>query len=407
MPLTVRLRAIDVLPPGETIDDRYRVVRRLGEGGMGVVYEAEHQILRRRVAIKLLHPRYASIPEAVRRFVREARAAAAVGHPAIVDVLDFGSYKGNAYLVMELLKGETLADRLDRDRSLSVEEACHVTAQVLSAISAAHAAGIVHRDLKPENVFLLRPESGRPRVKVLDFGISKVQALEGDDCRTTGAGNPLGTPGYMAPEQWMCEPDVDHRADLYALGVMLYEMLTSELPFDAEIRGEQFIKVVVSHEPPRPLSAYLSDAPEELDAVILRALERKRGQRYQRAGEFYAALGPFGVGDVAFEDLAPNSRLPELSDEASIPPRAAEVRIDSAALKTEPPSLPPEPARPPASAPPPPPQAARARNRPTSDPEHVGVVVPARDSQAEPSPQRRRSGAVAAAAALALLAGVR
>lgn len=397
------------------LDGRYRIVRPLGEGGMGVVYEAEHLLLRRRVAVKLLHPRYASVPEAVRRFVREARAVAAVGHQGIVDVLDFGSVDGRAYLVMELLAGETLADRLDREGTLSIERACHITAQALSAISAAHAAGVVHRDLKPENIFLVRPESGRDQVKLLDFGISKVQSLEGDDCRTTGNGNPLGTPGYMAPEQWMCAPDVDHRADLYSLGVMLYEMLTAELPFDAEVRGEQFIKVVVSQELPRPVAELRSDATEELDRVLLRALARKKTERFQRAGEFYAALGPFGVGDVLCEDLEPGSKIAVQSRDSVGPSLLGVERLDAAELVTEPPEL---VARVPSIEKPVVQgskgsdesvkstvagvQTGRLSDHAVSDPGPAGVVLSSRDSSVHSPVSRRRWVALT----MALLAAV-
>jgi serine/threonine-protein kinase len=208
------------LEPGETFG-RYRIVRKLGAGGMGSVYEAEHQELGRRVALKMLHRDLTHTPEVVARFLREARATAKVRHPHVVDVQDVGSEGGAPFLVMEYLDGEDLASLLVREGRLAVERATDLLLPVLAGVDAAHQAGIVHRDLKPENIFLLRAPGGELHPKVLDFGIAKVLDPAGSLTLTRTA-SLLGTPYYMSPEQARGARDVDGRTDQYALGVILY-----------------------------------------------------------------------------------------------------------------------------------------------------------------------------------------
>ncbi|MFO0609176.1 MAG: serine/threonine-protein kinase [Polyangiales bacterium] len=283
-------------PEGTELGGRYRLIRMLGEGGMGTVYEAEHAIIGRRVAVKVLHPKYCMQHEAVVRFTREARAAAAIGHENIVDVTDFGTHEGQPFLVMELLRGVTLDELMvDRDQ-FECARACQVIGHILSALASAHAAGIVHRDLKPENIFLAEV-GARKVVKILDFGISKFQ-VQSDDLLTTEEGAMLGTPSYMSPEQWLSERDIDHRADLFAVGVFFYEMLTGQLPFDGATRGELMLRVVTGAEPVVPPSELAAGLPPELDAVVLKAIARDRGARYQTAQEFLDALRPFGCADI-------------------------------------------------------------------------------------------------------------
>ena len=293
-----------MIDDGAELEGRYRIVRPLGEGGMGVVYEAEHTAIGRRVAIKVLHAHVARMPDAVKRFAREARAAAEIGHPNIVEVFDTGTHLGEPFLVMELLVGETLADRLARAEMVSCERACRISGHVLSALAAAHAKGIIHRDLKPENVFLLSGEVG-PTVKLLDFGISKFRRAGATLEQTTLEGIPLGTPAYMAPEQWMGRRDIDHRADIFAVGVMLYELLTGGLPYEGANQGELFLEIVRGTSLPVGPSTLESDVPAGLDAVVQRALERDRERRFSSAREFLDALRPYGAEGIAVVDDPP------------------------------------------------------------------------------------------------------
>src|ERR1043165_1346979 len=219
----------------DLVAGRYRLERRIGEGGMGVVWAAEDAVAHGRVALKLLKD-VAGDPDAPERLVREARAAAAVRHPNVVhtlDAIDLGD--GSPVLVMELLDGESLRERLRREPRIAVRELAAIMVQVVSAVGAAHALGIVHRDLKPENIFLCHGPTAVPVVKILDFGIAKLTALDGEARRSTGltTGAVLGTPEYMAPEQVFAEADLDHRADIWALGLIIYQSLSGVLPTQA------------------------------------------------------------------------------------------------------------------------------------------------------------------------------
>ncbi len=289
---------------GAELEGRYRILRSLGEGGMGAVYEAEHTALGRRVAVKVLHAHVAKVPDAVRRFEREARAAAEIGHPNIVEVFDVGTHLGEPFLVMELLRGETLADRLSRPEMIEARAACRIVGYVLSALASAHAKGIIHRDLKPENVFLV-PGDDAHRVKLLDFGISKFRRAGATLLQTTQEGIPLGTPGYMAPEQWMGRRDIDHRADIFAVGVMLYELLTGGLPYEGSNQGELFLEIVRGTSRPSIPSEVEPAVPPDLDDVVLRALDRDRDRRFGSAREFLDALRPFGAEAIPVVDAPP------------------------------------------------------------------------------------------------------
>ncbi len=305
--------------PGTLVAERYKIVRLLGEGGMGAVYEAEHVLLGRRMALKSLHPEIARHQDIVTRFQREGRAAAAVGHPNIAQVTDYGTHEGVAFLVMELLKGSDLAEKMASATPTKVTDACWLAAEVLSALSAAHAAGIVHRDLKPENIFLVE-EAGRTKVRLLDFGVSKLQLPPDGQGRKITNGAAIGTPGYMAPEQWMGLADLDHRADLYAVGVILYEMLCGSLPFDGATRGDLYNSVVLGDDAPEA-AAKNPEVPAELSAAIRKALSRDRNARFQTAAEFCDALRPFGAADVEIDRSAPGSRVPSSLSEH--PPEVA------------------------------------------------------------------------------------
>lgn len=278
---------------GRTIARRYKIHGLLGEGGMGAVYEAEHLSIGRRVALKRLHPELAVDAHAVHRFQREARAAGSTGHENIVDVLDLGfAEDGAPYLVMELLEGESLAQRLRRQTKLSPERAASIAGQVLAALEAVHGRGVIHRDLKPDNVFLTRRGGRRDFVKVLDFGVSKV-ATAPEATKLTRTGMMVGTPHYMSPEQARGMRDLDHRVDLYAVGVILYECLSGQLPF----RGSNYhalLQAILAGDAP-PLQVLVPGIPQALAAIVHRALAGDRELRFPDARTMWAALVPFGA----------------------------------------------------------------------------------------------------------------
>ena len=253
------------LPTGTMLDDKYRIERLLAVGGMGAVYEGTHVKLRKRVAIKVLNPQL-STPPMVERFHREAITASQIGHEGIAQTTDIGtSLDGEPFLVMEFLEGESLATRLKASGPMPVEVACELGCAILSPLAAAHQAGIVHRDLKPDNVFLVRQSRGEI-VKLLDFGISRAQGLEGE-FRLTTTGLVLGTPYYMSPEQARGDTQVTPAADLYAFGVILYEMLIGHVPIHAE-NYNQLMYRVMTGDFVRPRDRR-PDLPAPLDALIL------------------------------------------------------------------------------------------------------------------------------------------
>jgi serine/threonine protein kinase len=270
---------------GMTLEvDRYVLERELGRGSFGAVYVARHKVLGTHVALKLLHPLQAQDTNAVERFLQEARAAASIGNAHIARVSDAGvAADQQVFLAMELLDGEDLAAYMARNGRLSVRDAIAIVLQVLDGLGAAHAAGIVHRDMKPANVFLARDERGSLLVKILDFGVSKVHSPQGTAGRLTATGMIVGTPHYMAPEQLIESKSVDGRADLYSVGVMLYEMLSGVLPHDAESYGALFHQVITST--PKPLAAVAPHAPANLVQVIEWALAKDPAQRVGSAAE--------------------------------------------------------------------------------------------------------------------------
>lgn len=280
---------------GRTVAGRYEILGLLGEGGMGAVYEAEHLHLGRKVAIKRLHPELAKDESAVRRFQREARAAGTIGHDHIVDVLDLGfADDGAPYLAMELLVGESLADRLRRAGRLDPRRAARIAGEMLSALEAVHGRGVIHRDLKPDNIFLCRRGGRRDFVKVLDFGISKVRSVSGADTEgLTRTGAMMGTPHYMSAEQAQGRKDLDHRVDLYAVGVILYECLAGELPFQGG-NYHALLQAILSGRQ-RPLLEVAPNVPPGLAAVIDKAMATDRDERYADAHSMHAALRPFGA----------------------------------------------------------------------------------------------------------------
>ena len=273
---------------GQTLDGKYRIGELLGEGGMGRVYLGEHVLIGRQVAVKFLHAALNSNEEAVRRFYREAQSAAAIRHRNVIDVLDVGvSPDGEPYLVMEYLQGESLSDMIARAGVFDVATACGIFEPALNALQAAHDCGIVHRDLKPDNIFLAHQQGEPPTVKLIDFGISKISEAVGQT-KLTRDGSLLGTPEYMSPEQARGAADLDHRSDLYAMGVILYELLVGERPFVGANYSELLIAVLT--EEPRPPHDVNPEFPDEAAAVIGQALARDPADRFQSAAEMLEAL---------------------------------------------------------------------------------------------------------------------
>jgi serine/threonine-protein kinase len=267
--------------------DEYRIIRRVGVGGMGSVYEAEHVALGRRVALKTLNPEVAHNADIRARFVREGQAVARIRHPNIVGVSHVGEVEKMTYLVMDFLDGEDLASRIAREGPLPSADAVEIVLAVVSAIDAAHDAGVIHRDLKPANVFLERTRRGMVP-KVLDFGISKVADRTGEVTRSLAL---LGSPHYMSPEQARSSKNVDWRTDLYAIGVILYECLTGRRPFVGETIFE--LVYAISSEDPVAPSERNPALPTGIDDVVLRAMARRPEDRFASLRAFALALVPF------------------------------------------------------------------------------------------------------------------
>jgi serine/threonine protein kinase len=298
--------------PGDLVAKKLRIVRSLGAGGMGVVYEAEQVHLGRRVAVKVIHPSEADSTEARARFIREARAQALLPLDHIVQVLDVDTLPdGHLYMVMEYLDGRDLKRELTKRGPLPVAEAVSYLIQACRGIAAAHAAGIVHRDLKPQNIFVVNLE-GQRRVKLLDFGIAKVVSGQGPDLTTTSAA--VGTPTYMAPEQIAGNGQLDGRVDLWALGNVLFELLTGRQPFRRETTASTLASILID-EPP-PLHDFRDDVPPGLERVIRCCLAKTPDARFADAEELAAALAPY----AAFSGVVRSSlRAPRGS---SAPPAA-------------------------------------------------------------------------------------
>ena len=280
---------------GDILAGKYRVERVLGAGGMGVVVAAHHVQLDKRVAIKFLLPDALSNAEAVERFAREARAAVKITSEHVARVIDVGTLEtGAPYMVMEFLEGHDLAQWVRLRGPLPLEQAVDFVLQACEAIAEAHALGIIHRDLKPANLFIVRGADALHAVKVLDFGISKATAQggKGQDVALTRTTAVMGSPLYMSPEQMASSRSVDARTDLWAMGVVLYELLTGRVPFDGETLPEVCTKIAT--QPPPPLRAARPDLPAAVEAIVVKCLEKDRERRYANISEFALALVEFG-----------------------------------------------------------------------------------------------------------------
>src|SRR5215471_202113 len=276
---------------GKVLSDRYRIVRKIGEGGMGAVYQAEHALIEKKMALKILFQDLTRRPDLIQRFLQEAKSASRIGHENVIDISDFGqSPEGLVFIAMEFLDGQDLGKTLKKGGAMHWERARPILMQIAKGLRAAHGNGIIHRDMKPENVYLIQKE-GRPDfVKVLDFG----------------------TPEYMSPEQAQGSPP-DHRVDIYAVGCIMYHMLTGSVPFTAD----NFMGILTKHlleapVPPRKRRPDL-EIPGEIEAICLRAMEKDRDKRYPDMDAFYRALG--AAGDFGFEpsQVFVPPRLPKAS----------------------------------------------------------------------------------------------
>jgi len=264
---------------GTPLDGEYRLVRLIGKGGMGSVYEAEHTLIKRQVAIKLLHVEHAGSEVASERFLREAQSAAAIGHPNIINIQDVGKTPdGIIYMVMERLHGRSLAKVIEKSGRIDSKRAVDILLPVLSACKAAHEKGIIHRDLKPDNIFVTYDEDRGEDVKLLDFGISKIADAEVGSLSLTKTGTVLGTPFYMSPEQAAGEKDIDQRIDIWAAGVILFEMLTGTLPYAGDSYNAVLARILTKPVP--DIKALVPELPDVLVRVVERALAKDRDERY-------------------------------------------------------------------------------------------------------------------------------
>ncbi|WP_437937292.1 serine/threonine-protein kinase [Sorangium sp. So ce341] len=365
--------------PGEIVGGKYRIEHVIGQGGMGVVVAARHTTLKRRVALKFLLPEENRDAQDVTRFLREAQAAAAITSQHVAHVIDVGTTEaGVPYFVMELLRGINLAELIEQRGPLSIEDAVGYVLEVCEAIAEAHALGIIHRDLKPSNIFLAEREDGSSQIKVIDFGISKTldAGALGADSKLTATRMVLGSPPYMSPEHVRSARNVDTRTDIWAIGVILYEMLTARRPFEAEAASAIFASIVA--DPPTPPRRHRADIPDALERVILSCLEKRPYLRPQTVADLARSLAPLAPERAR----APLERIlcsgPGVPTARAAPAGAGEpVNVEGPTLTMEPaerrgaaarstPAPPPEPRAEPAgdAAEPDPPRGAAAGGAP-------------------------------------------
>lgn len=317
---------------GKTIDGKYFVEKLAGQGGMGNVYKARHLHMDTTLAIKILHPHLVTDATSVERFRREARAALAVDHPNAIKVMDFGVSDGRTvYLVMEFLEGQSLR-QIIKQGPISPARTVEIAKQICGALEAAHAKNIIHRDMKPDNIILLNPGTPQETVKVLDFSIAKLKTAEG--AGLTQQGMVVGTPQYMSPEQGEGR-ELDQRSDLYSVGVILYEMLTGQLPFKAASPVALVLKHI--HSLPKPLRELNDQIPQAIEAVVMKALSKKREERQQTVRQLSEEL-----------EGALQGHLPlgiNLDQDVTLSPSVAPEKSQPEIVTHTPPPLPPPPPR--------------------------------------------------------------
>jgi serine/threonine-protein kinase len=431
---------------GEILGGKYRVERVLGEGGMGVVVAAQHTTLRQKVAIKVLLPEAAKRADSTERFLREARAAVSIQSEHVARVMDVGQFDtGQPYIVMEFLTGDDLDALLEKRTNLPIEEAIDYILQACEAIAEAHSLGIIHRDLKPANIFVTQRAGGSPLVKVLDFGLSKVtrpDALDQSSAALTAANVVMGSPCYMSPEQIKSLKGLDARTDIWALGVILYQMITGARPFDAPSLGALF--VVIGTDPPPPMKNLRPDIPPALEAVIFRCLEKDKAKRIQTIAELARELAPFAaerskvsiervhrvlgdatpvtMGPQAAPNPGPAGRAPIPGRRSSLPNDVADLKLsddddgdNAPTLMRDPtvhPSVPPpapaggatQPIPASASNPPPPPAAVIGAAPPTKSGSMIAIPGDRSAPSLPPARSASRGGLVGAIVALAVIA---
>ena len=304
-----------MLQPGDKIADRYEIVKLIGEGGMGFVFEAKHMAIGKRVALKLLNKDFSQNQEALERFQQEAKIAGSIGHLNICEVMDFGlTDEGLPFLVMELLEGESLAEILRREKKIPPDIALGILSQVLSALEEVHGKGIMHRDLKPENVFVTNLKGHGLVVKLLDFGISKVMKTGPESMRLTKTGSMIGTPYYMSPEQVRGKKNIDLRTDIYACGVMLYEMVTGKVPYGGSTYNEVIIGIIEKDYPdPRQLTP---DLPEHVVDLITSSMQKNTSKRTPTVSAYK-------------EQVAALQQLYQADEETSKSVKFTSTRLDS------------------------------------------------------------------------------
>jgi serine/threonine-protein kinase len=378
-----------MLKHGTIVGGKYRLLHIVGEGGMASVWSAVHDRLGRPVAVKFIHAGGDRSPVATARFIQEARAAAGVQHRYVIDIFDFGETEaGEPYMVMELLHGESLADRAASEDPLPVTTFLSLMEMTLSGLSAAHQSGIIHRDLKPENIFLVHEqEDFFP--KIVDFGISRIRQsglLEPDKARLTQEGNLVGTPNYMSPEQIRALPSLDHRTDIYSMGVIMYEFLTGQLPFSAPSVGQLIVKIAT--EDAVPADVLRPELGEDLSNLVRKAMSRRPEERFPDAAAMRRALRALaveqpglntavlgrndgdGVVEVSLSDLESAEELQKQAGDHQ-PDGSSEPRISPPPLQST------ARARPGASAPAMSPHVDHAVKGPTTPPKAVlaGLLV--------------------------------
>jgi serine/threonine-protein kinase len=312
----------------------YRVLEQIAQGRMGAVYLAEHPVIGRKVAVKVIHPQLTNNPEVVARFVNEASAISRIGHQHIVGVTDCGRTLANDfYFIMEYLEGRSLADLIVAEAPLLPARALELAAQIADALAAAHAAGVIHRDLKPENVFLVKRGRDPDFAKVLDFGLAKLLHDDRTTSRDARAGVVMGTPYYMAPEQCEGTRELDGRADVYALGVVLFEMLTGKLPFGGD-SDREVLKKQLTFAPPAPRSL-VPAVPAALDAVVRRALAKAPADRFPSMAALGEALLAPGSHVLPFVARADDNAAGVVRD--ARPMSRAEIKQQRASRAPSPP----------------------------------------------------------------------